>query len=61
MPVSAIGTLLGVSFGVVMQLVLYDWSGLLILIVPLLWIGLMIFSQAHVREASGSGVGFLAP
>ncbi|EGT3627434.1 DUF2955 domain-containing protein [Morganella morganii] len=54
----AIGTLLGVSFGIVVQLVLYDWSGLLILIAPLLWIGLMIFSQAHVREASGSGVGF---
>ncbi|MGL5046592.1 MAG: DUF2955 domain-containing protein [Shewanella sp.] len=54
----AIGTLLGVSFGVFAQLLLYNWSGLLILVVPLLWIGLMIFSQAHVREASGSGVGF---
>ncbi|MGL4475925.1 MAG: DUF2955 domain-containing protein, partial [Shewanella sp.] len=54
----AIGTLLGVSFGIVVQLVLYDWSGLLILVAPLLWIGLMIFSQAHVKEANGSGVGF---
>ncbi|MGL6121550.1 MAG: DUF2955 domain-containing protein, partial [Shewanella sp.] len=54
----AIGTLLGVSFGVIAQLLLYNWSDLLILVVPLLWIGLMIFSQAHVREASGSGVGF---
>ncbi|BDA59172.1 DUF2955 domain-containing protein [Shewanella xiamenensis] len=54
----AIGTLLGVSFGVMVQLFLYDWSGLLILIVPLLWLGLMLFAQAHVKEASGSGVGF---
>ncbi|MCT8865103.1 DUF2955 domain-containing protein [Shewanella xiamenensis] len=54
----AVGTLLGVSFGVMVQLFLYDWSGLLILIVPLLWLGLMLFAQAHVREASGSGVGF---
>ena len=54
----ALGTLLGVSFGVMVQLFLYDWSGLLILIVPLLWVGLMLFAQAHVKEASGSGVGF---
>ncbi|MFV0595074.1 DUF2955 domain-containing protein [Shewanella sp.] len=54
----ALGTLLGVSFGVMVQLFLYDWSGLLLLIVPLLWIGLMLFAQAHVKEASGSGVGF---
>ncbi|MFB2660819.1 DUF2955 domain-containing protein [Shewanella mangrovisoli] len=54
----ALGTLLGVSFGVMVQLFLYDWSGFLILIVPLLWIGLMLFAQAHVKEASGSGVGF---
>ncbi|AAN57024.1 DUF2955 domain-containing protein [Shewanella oneidensis MR-1] len=54
----AVGTLLGVSFGVMVQLFLYDWSGLLILIVPLLWLGLMLFAQAHVKEASGSGVGF---
>lgn len=54
----AVGTLLGVSFGVMVQLLLYDWSGLLILIVPLLWLGLMLFAQAHVKEASGSGVGF---
>jgi len=54
----AIGTLLGVSFGIMIQMLLYDWSGLLILIIPSLWIGLMLFSQVHVSEASGSGVGF---
>ncbi|QYJ78437.1 DUF2955 domain-containing protein [Shewanella acanthi] len=54
----AIGTLLGVAFGVLVQLLLYDWSTLLVLVVPLLWIGLMLFAQAHVKEATGSGVGF---
>lgn len=54
----AIGTLLGVSFGIVVQLVLYDWSGTLLFITPLLWLGVLLFSQVHVREASGSGVGF---
>lgn len=54
----ALGTMLGVSFGVLVQLFLYDWSGQLLLVIPLLWIGLMIFAQAHVTEASGSGVGF---
>ncbi|PMH44818.1 1,4-alpha-glucan branching protein [Vibrio sp. 10N.286.49.B3] len=54
----AIGTVLGVLFGISAQLFLYDWSGLLILVVPLLWIGLMLFSQLHVKENKGSGVGF---
>jgi hypothetical protein len=54
----AIGTLFGVTFGLLVQGLLYDWSGLLIFVIPLLWIGLMLFSQVHVREASGSGVGF---
>jgi hypothetical protein len=54
----AMGTLLGVSFGILSQLVLYDWSGQLILVAPLLWLGAMLFSHAHVKEASGSGVGF---
>lgn len=54
----AIGTILGVTFGISVQVILYDWSNMLIFVVPLLWIGLMIFSQAHVKEASGSGAGF---
>ena len=54
----AMGTLLGVSFGILSQLVLYDWSGLLLLVAPLLWLGAMLFSYAHVKEASGSGAGF---
>ncbi|MBR7629598.1 DUF2955 domain-containing protein [Aeromonas popoffii] len=54
----AMGTLLGVTFGLLSQLVLYDWSGLLLLVAPMLWLGAMLFSHAHVKEASGSGVGF---
>lgn len=54
----AIGTILGVSFGIVVQVILYDWSNMLVLVVPLLWIGLFLFSQVHVKEASGSGAGF---
>jgi len=54
----AMGTLLGVTFGLLGQLLLYDWSGQLLLVAPLLWLGAMLFSHAHVKEASGSGVGF---
>ncbi|PFG57826.1 Fusaric acid resistance protein-like [Vibrio sp. ES.051] len=54
----AMGTLMGVTFGIVGQLVLYDWSDTLLFIVPLLWIGAMIFSYMHVKESSGSGAGF---
>lgn len=54
----AIGTLLGVTFGVLIQVVLYNWYGLLILIAPLFWLGVLLFAQVHVKEASGSGVGF---
>lgn len=55
-----IGTLLGVSISLVGQLFLYNWSGELILVVPSLWIGLMLFSYVHVKEGQGSGVGFAA-
>ncbi len=54
----AMGTLLGVTFGIVSQLVLYDWSDTLLFVVPLMWIGAMIFSYMHVKESSGSGAGF---
>jgi len=54
----AMGTLLGVSAGLIMQLFLYTWSGQLVLVIPLFWIGLMLFSYLHVKERSGSGVGF---
>ncbi len=54
----AMGTLMGVSFGIIAQLIMYDWSDLLLFVVPLLWIGSMIFSYMHVKESSGSGAGF---
>jgi len=56
----AMGTLLGVTIGLAAQLFLYNWSGILILVIPLLWIGLMLFSYAHVKESGGSGIGFAA-
>lgn len=56
----ATGTLLGVSYGILAQLVLYDWSGQLIFVIPIFWLGLMLFAHIHVTESSGSGVGFAA-
>lgn len=54
----AMGTLLGVTIGLVGQLFLYNWSGVLVLVIPLLWIGFMLVSYAHVKEGGVSGVGF---
>jgi len=54
----AMGTLMGGTFGIIGQLILYNWSDTLLFIVPLLWIGTMIFSYMHVKESSGSGAGF---
>lgn len=53
-----LGTVLGVAYAMACQMILYDWFGVLILVVPLLWIGTLLFAKAHVKEASGSGVGF---
>lgn len=57
-PQTGDGHLAGVTFGLLGQLLLYDWSGQLLLVAPLLWLGAMLFSHAHVKEAGGSGVGF---
>lgn len=54
----ALGTLLGVVFGLVIQFALYDWYDALWLILPLFWMGVMLFARMHVLEASGSGIGF---
>lgn len=54
----AFGTILGVSFGLISQIVLYSWSSELYLVIPQLWIGTLLFSYCHVKEATGSGVGF---
>ncbi|MFC3032707.1 DUF2955 domain-containing protein [Pseudoalteromonas fenneropenaei] len=54
----AIGTVLGVSFGIMAQILLYDWSSQLLLVMPLLWLGAMLFSYMHAKEGAGSGVGF---
>ena len=54
----AMGTIIGVAFGLGVQFILYDWSGTLLLVTPLLWIGTLLFAHAHVKEANGSGIGF---
>ncbi len=54
----AIGSILGVSFGIAVQVFLYSWSDQLLFITVFLWIGTLIFSYLHVKEANGSGVGF---
>lgn len=54
----AMGTILGVAVGLIGLLFLYNWSGELVLVLPVLWIGLMLFSYTHAKEGGGSGVGF---
>lgn len=54
----AIGSLLGVSAGLIGQLLLYNWSDQLLLVFFLLWICLLLFSYIHLKEKGGSGVGF---
>lgn len=54
----AMGTLMGVAFGLTGQILLYDWSDTLLFVVPLLWIGCMLFGHMHVKESVGSGAGF---
>jgi len=54
----AMGTILGVVISMLGLLFLYNWSGELELVLPLLWICLMLCSYTHVKEGGGSGVGF---
>ncbi len=52
------GTILGVGYGLACPILLYSWSSELYFVIPLLWIGMLLFSYCHVKEAAGSGVGF---
>nr|WP_081949097.1 DUF2955 domain-containing protein [Halomonas xinjiangensis] len=54
----AIGTLLGCNLAIVIQLVLYTQSQHFLLVLPLYWVGLLMFARLHVTEGGGSGVGF---
>ncbi|MBZ9537357.1 DUF2955 domain-containing protein [Modicisalibacter tunisiensis] len=54
----ATGVLLGCSYGLLVQLVLYNHSGNLWLVVLPLWIGVMLFAREHLKEGVGSGAGF---
>lgn len=53
-----VGTLLGCTMALVMQMMLYNQSNHFLLVTVIYWIGLMLFAREHVREAGGSGVGF---
>ncbi len=52
------GVTLGVTFGVMGQLLLYNWSDQLLLVSLLLWIGLLLFSYIHAKEGGVPGFGF---
>ncbi len=53
-----IGVILGCFFGLLVQLLLYDNFHMLLLILPLFWVGLMLGARMHVTEKVGSGIGF---
>ncbi len=53
-----IGVILGCCFGLLVQLLLYDNFHMLLLVLPLLWVGLMLSGRMHVTEKVGSGIGF---
>ncbi len=52
------GVILGVTFGVAGQLLLYNWSDQLLLVSLLLWVGLLMFSYIHAKEGGTPGFGF---
>lgn len=54
------GTLIGVSFGLCVQLLLYNHNNSLLLYAPLLWGGMFWFCHAHLKEGKGTGIGFSA-
>ncbi|QSX33146.1 DUF2955 domain-containing protein [Shewanella avicenniae] len=54
----AYGTIVGVGMGLMIQILLYDWAEILLFLLPLFWICVMLCAQIHVKERSGSGIGF---
>ncbi|GAB6070126.1 DUF2955 domain-containing protein [Thiomicrorhabdus hydrogeniphila] len=56
----SMGSMIGVSYALIVQLLLQNWSDTLLFVVMFLWLGTLIFGQWHVKEAAGSGVGFSA-
>lgn len=54
----ALGTLLGCSLALAMQLLLYSHADNLLLVLICFWVGLMFFARSHILEGGASGVGF---
>lgn len=52
------GVILGCFAGLVMQLILYNYFHMLLLILPLLWVVLLFGARMHVTEKVGTGIGF---
>ena len=55
-----LGTLIGVSFGISAQVLLYNHNHSLLLYAPLLWGGIFWFCHAHLKEGVGTGIAFSA-
>ncbi|BDH45938.1 1,4-alpha-glucan-branching protein [Salmonella enterica subsp. enterica serovar Choleraesuis] len=53
-----IGVTLGCLYGLAIQLIIYDYSNHLILMMPLISVGLIVAARIHVMEKVGAGVGF---
>lgn len=56
----ALGTLLGCNLGLVIQLVLMNYSNQLVFVAFALWLSLMIFARYHMLEGGASAGGFSA-
>lgn len=56
----AIGTLVGCSFGLVVQLVLMNHFDVLLFVTFGLWLSLMLFARYHMLEGGVPGAGFSA-
>ncbi|NIG77642.1 DUF2955 domain-containing protein [Cedecea neteri] len=53
-----VGVIAGCLYAILVQLVIYDFSRHLILLMPLISLGLLLAARIHVFEKVGPGVGF---
>lgn len=53
-----IGVIVGCLFALAIQLIIYDYSRHLLLLLPLISLGFLLAARIHLFEKVGSGVGF---
>lgn len=53
-----VGVIVGCMFALIIQLIMYDFSRHLLLLLPLVSLALILAARVHVFEKVGSGVGF---